>query len=372
MSILTKITHLTSAHPRSDIRIFEKMCKSLAQNKDYYVSLVVADGKGNETKGDVEIIDVGVDPGGRLIRMTKTVNKVFLKAKDLDSDIFHIHDPELIPIGLKLKKLGKKVIFDAHEDLPKQILSKPYLNGFYRKILSNIISLYEKYSCHKFDVIITATPSINEKFKKINNNSFNINNYPKYEVSVNFVDWSTRSKQITYIGSIGKIRGIVEIIKALDYTNGFQLNLAGQFDELDVKAYVQTLKSWCKVNDLGQISHNDVNILLSSSYAGIVTFLPVPNHVDAQPNKMFEYMNAGIPIITSNFKLWQDIVIQNECGICVDPLNPEEIGKAMQYLIDNPEVAKKMGENGREAVEKKYNWRIEEQKLFELYQNLVR
>ena len=99
----TKITHLTSAHTRYDTRIFIKMCSSLAKLENYDVSLVVADGLGNEKNNNVNIFDIGVKSGGRLSRMTSTVKKVFEKAKKLNSDIYHLHDPELIPIGLKLK-----------------------------------------------------------------------------------------------------------------------------------------------------------------------------------------------------------------------------------------------------------------------------
>lgn len=84
---MVRITHLTSAHQRYDTRIFLKMCSSLAKNKDYKVSLVVADGKGDELKNSVNIIDVGAKSGGRISRMTTTVKKVYQKAKELNSDI---------------------------------------------------------------------------------------------------------------------------------------------------------------------------------------------------------------------------------------------------------------------------------------------
>ena len=137
----SKVIHLTSAHPRNDIRIFIKMCSSLAEY-GHDVSLIVADGLCDEVINAVSIFDVGNKGRGRLSRMTKTVSCVFKKAKDLDADLYHLHDPELIPIGIKLKKLGKVVIFDAHEDFPKQILGKLYLNKPIRFVLSKILSLF--------------------------------------------------------------------------------------------------------------------------------------------------------------------------------------------------------------------------------------
>ncbi len=367
----TKITHLTSAHPRYDTRIFVKMCSSLATQENYEVSLVVADGKGNEIKNNVHFFDVGAKQGGRFSRMTKTVKKVFAKAKELDSDIYHLHDPELIPIGLKLKKLGKKVIFDAHEDFPKQMLAKPYLTPFLLKVISKISVWYEKYSCKKFDYIVTATPYIRDKFLLINKNSLDVNNYPILEELSNNVSWGDRNNEVCYVGGIEKVRGIRELVKSLEFTDKAILNLGGNFVEKDIEKEVKSYKAWAKVNELGFLSREQVVDVYKTSKAGLVTLHPIINYLDALPVKMFEYMVAGLPVISSNIELWKEIVEGNNCGICVNPLEPKEIAKAIEYIILNPKEAEQMGKNGKKAVTEKYNWGIEESKLLKLYRDVI-
>lgn len=368
---IPRICHFTSVHQRNDIRIFMKECTSLASN-DYEVYLIVADGKGNEQKNGVHIIDVGA-PKGRINRMFRITGKIFKTAIQLDCDLYHFHDPELILTGLKLKRKGENVIFDAHEDVALQLLSKPYLNIFFRRLFSVLFGFFESFTCRHFDAIVTATPSIRDKFLKMNKFVIDINNYPFLdELSSEQISEIEKKQQVCFIGGMTAIRGINELVSAMELVNSdIKLVIGGEFSEKEFSEKIKGSRGWKKVNDRGFIKRNEVKVVLQESIAGMVTFLPVPNHIHAQPNKMFEYMSAGIPVIASDFPLWREIIVENHCGICVNPEDPSSIANAIDYLVAHPEEAKLMGINGRKAVENKYHWGSEESKLLGVYSTLI-
>lgn len=368
----SRIVHLTSVHPRGDIRVFLKICCSIACN-NYDITLVVADGQGSVLQNGVSIIDVGVNESNRIKRMTKTVNAVYKKALELDASIYHFHDPELIPVGLLLKRKGKKVIFDSHEDFTSDILHKQYIPILVRRIISYSYSILERFAAKRFDAIVAATPKIASVFEAYSAKKVvNINNYPLLTELFELSPWENKSVDAVFVGAISSVRGVLELVRALDYAPHHKITIAGIFANAAIEKSIRSLDSWPQVDFLGQISRNQVFELLAKTRVGVVTYLPAPNHTDSQPNKLFEYMSAGIPVVASHFPLWKEIIESNDCGICVDPENSKEVSEAIQYLIDNPERAIQMGANGRAAVENKYNWTTEEAKLINLYEELLK
>lgn len=364
-----KICHLTTVHSRYDIRIYQKMCLSLIK-ENYDVNLIVADGLGDEIKNGVYIFDIG-KPRSRFQRIKRFPKEMYNRAMKLDADIYHFHDPELIYCGLKLRRKRKIVIMDAHEDFPKQLLGKHYMNKLVKTLLSKAFLIFESYASRKFSALVCATESIGQKFKAFMSNVWVVNNYPIVDELFKEGHYSLASKNICYIGAVSEIRGIKEIVRAAEVSNSLgKIKIAGKFNSQELHELVKTYRGWEKVEEMGILDRDGVRNLLSECVAGLVTFLPQENHIDAQPNKMFEYMSAGIPVIASNFPLWKEIINGNACGICIDPEDAVSISEAIDILINDPSSAKEMGKNGREAVLSKYNWNVEEPKLIKLYGEL--
>lgn len=367
---LGRIVHLTSAHPRDDIRIFVKECRSLARH-GHEVFLVVADGLGDDFRDGVQIIDAG-GYRHRLDRMLGAARRVYHKAMQLAPDVCHLHDPELLPVGLRLKRRGVKVVFDAHEDFPQQLLGKHYLHPIVRRVLSRVFARFERYACARFDGVVAATPFIREKFEKTQVATVDVNNFPMLGELQSERTWMQKASEVCYVGSIAEIRGIKEMVRAMELTrSAVRLNLVGRFAESAVEAEVKAYTGWRLVNALGTQDRAGVRSVLERSVAGVVTLHPTKNYLDSLPIKMFEYMSAGIPVIASNFPLWSDILRSADCGICVDPRDPGAIASAIDTIVADPARAEQMGQNGRQVVEERYNWANEEAKLLLFYAQLL-
>ncbi|MCF7859082.1 MAG: glycosyltransferase family 4 protein [Candidatus Cloacimonetes bacterium] len=361
----TKVTHLSSVHPASDTRIFLKECSSLAK---YYTVTLIAKAEKKSINNGVNIIPFKTFKN-RFLRMFISPLRMFFLALKYKAEIYHIHDPELL-ITLMLLKIftRSKLIYDIHEDVVSDLQSKAYLRGILRNSISVIFNKFERKISRLTDYNITATPFIREKFKKLNDRTIDINNYPIQDELVS--KHKPHSKSVCYIGSITKVRGISTIIDAMELVDA-ELILAGNYEPTSYRDELKSKKGWQKVKEVGFVNRNEMKKILSISIAGLVLFEPVPNHINAQPNKLFEYMSSSLAVICSNFPLWYTIVEKNHCGILVDPLNSDEIASAINHLIENPKISKRLGKNGSQAVKEIFNWKSEERKLFLLYKKIL-
>nr|WP_315146880.1 glycosyltransferase [uncultured Flavobacterium sp.] len=335
------------------------------------MTLIVADGKGNELVNGVSIIDVGVLQG-RINRMFRTTRLIYKEALRIEADIFQFHDPELLFVGLKLKNNNKRVVFDSHEDAIRTILVAPYLKPPFSNVISKVYGCLERFVCKRLDGVIGATPFIESIFKSIAKNVVNVNNYPILNEIEDTLSWDEKKSEVCYVGSIATERGAIEVVKSLEFvTSETRLNLVGNFAYEMIETEVKKLQSFKKVNEYGYVDSKEVQRVYSRSIAGIITSHPIPTYLESLPIKMFEYMAAGIPFIVSDFPYWRELLRGYECCIFVNPLDPNEIAKAIDFFAYNKYEAKKMGDKGRELVYEKFDWRNESEKLIAFYQLIL-
>lgn len=367
-----RVCHLSSLHYRKDLRILIRECRSLAR-AGFDTHYIVADGQGDELFDGVQIHDVGMRKGMPW-RFWVTHKAIFRKAMSLEAQIYHFHDPELMLLGYGIKRTGAVVVADIHEDVPKEFLGnreKPWLK---RVVSSWVVNQLEQWILTKLDAVITASPLVEERLRPVARRIMNLGCFP--DVAAEFSEDAVRPApwyDLVYIGSISPMRGIRETIDLIAGT-GWTYALMGDFQGSTTEASLQQLPAW----QAGQVHYlgftevrAEIISVLRQSRIGMVTLLPHPSYATAYSLKIFEYMAVGLPVVATGFPFWKTIIDVHQCGITVDSTDPTAIKTAIQYLLDNPDIAQQMGENGQKAIAEHYNWKIEERKLLDLYACLL-
>lgn len=362
-----KICHMTSAHNSADVRVFIKECSSLAAAG--YEVYLVAKGDSREENG-VRIIGLGEAPKGRRERMTAFARKVYESALRLDCDVYHFHDPELLPYGRKLKRAGKTVVYDIHESTVGTILEKQYIPSPLRKTISRLYAGYEDSVCRKLDALVTVTPTQTAYYRKRNPRTVEATNYPILTPQGD-AD-APKERAIAFAGGITAQWNHDVILRAIRTLPDCAYHLCGA--ENGYLNGLRQLDGWEQVVYHGRIAHREVADVLARCAVGVALLTPGNNtagHVGTMGNtKIFEEMMAGLPVVCTDFELWRAFVERYDCGICVDPQDASAVAGAIRLLLDDPETAARMGRNARRAVEQEFNWEIPKQALLALYENL--
>lgn len=362
-----RVVHLTSSHAPDDVRIFLKECRSLAQ-AGFEVHLV-APGASEGMRDGVRMHGFELPDGPRPVRIVRRLWRVWRVARRIGSDICQFHEPELVPVALLLQLGGTRAVYDVHEEHVNALAYSPYPIGG-RRLGFRLLEGVARRMCHAF---VAATPAIASQFPS--ERTIEVRNYPLLE---EFPDASadrdgSRGDPV-YIGMITRARGLVEMVEAIRRVRrpGARLILLGDFDSPETAQSAKLLPGWERVEYLGQVSRQRVQERLAQASVGLVAFHPEQDHVRALPNKLFEYMAAGLPLIASDFPLWRELLDPFDCAVYVDPLDPAQLATAIDDLLESEERSREMGGRGIEAVRERLNWSQEAPKLLALYARLDR
>ena len=368
-----KVVHMTSVHNPFDGRIFHKECKSLVQ-AGFDVTLIAPNNR-NEIVEEIKI--KGVEKAkSRFQRIFRTTWQVFNRARREKADIYHFHDPELIPVGIMLKRLGNHVIYDNHEDLPLQIQQKTWIPAILRKVLKFVVMLAERIAGNSLDKVIVVDDNMGQNYPAQKTEI--IANYPLLSEIQNeeAIPYQDRENNIIYTGSISKPRGIIETLLALEKLPKkleFQFILAGDFAYPAMHEEVRQMKGWDFVDFRGRVSKTEVFKIMQNAKIGMSLFHPVPQYMEhVIGTKILEFMAFGIPTICPDYPKWRKFYEPLECVKFVNPLDVDEIAETICWLFENPEKAKELGKHGQEATRSKYNWNNEALKLVNLYKRILK
>ncbi|WP_409483690.1 glycosyltransferase family 4 protein [Arsenicicoccus dermatophilus] len=357
--------HVTTAHPVRDNRILRKECTALAQ-AGHDVLLVAVHDRDEVVEG---IPVLGLPRRrGRWSRMVLGPVAAWRRLSARRPDVVHGHDPELIPMLLLYRLLhrGCRVVYDAHEDLPQQVAGKPYLPRALRPLVARAARALERAADHGLDAVVVATPHIGRCHERAR--TVLVQNYPWLK---DFPDPAPYPRStpplVCYAGGISVGRGY-DAMCALPrmLTDPPEVVLVGPCaKEVHGRSFPDG------VTYLGTVAPDEVPPILARSAAGLAVLLPLPNHLESQPTKVYEYLAAGRPFVASNFPYWVQTFGPYDCGLFVDATDPRAVAQAVEALLADPEEAAAMGARGRQAVVEHFSFENEAQRLCALVAELV-
>lgn len=373
-----RVAHLTTVHPPGDTRILVKECKSLASEGHDVTLVYAATSDYVPTKMDssgVQMVRVE-KPKGRIGRIVIGVFRLLRAALSLKADVYHFHDPELIPAGLILRLTGAQVVYDVHEDYSEAFLYKEWLPKSVRRLSAFAIGFLERTVCRFFSAIVVATPRIAENFRHPTIGV--VRNYPKLDefLSIDTSDYGDRRPYIVYIGVLSEERSVYEMVDAMPMVAakvpGARLLLGGVYSAGTRQSTLEQRAGWEYVEFLGWQSRSELIDQLQRSRVGLIVFHPVGNYREALSVKMFEYMAAGLPSVVSDFPINREMAVDHgEFAEFAKPKSVESLAQSIVDLLENSERSVTLGKVGREMVESHYNWRNETRELLRIYESLA-
>ena len=356
------ILHVSSAHRISDGRITKKEAAALARFGYDVTVLALRRAQGATLPAALNCIEYD-EPCSRAYRFLVRLPWLIWYCAVNRYDAYHLHDPELILLGLVLRMLGRRVVYDAHEVYPMVILDRDWIPHFAKPALSSLWRRFEAFLVRHAHLTIVAHESVRDQYDQ--ERVVVVHNYPILPDIRPLEEKAmpNRPNVVIHHGDLTRQRGLYSMVEAmgmLDKSSEASLHLAGNATG-STADYLAKLDGSSRTQFLGWLDGAALADELGNARAGLVLLHPTNNFLKIRPNKLYEYMAAGLPVIVSDFPHWREIVESTRCGILVDPLDCLAIARAIDNILQNPEDAAAMGRRGREAAVERFNWQHEQE-----------
>lgn len=348
---------ITGLYSRYDTLMFERQGRSLVE-AGFRVTYIVCDNGTDEVRDGIYIVSTGFKPKNRFDRFFKTEKVLENFVNRVKADIYQISDPELIKFGAKLKSKGYKVIFNLREYYPDMILGKRYLPKMLRYYFSKSYKRQFKKYFPKYDAIFTVTLEFVDILKSEYelNNVHLLTNYPIPDLtfSLSEDEYMERQNTLLYEGTIYSISRQEKVFDAISKIPELHYLLAGVIEERYDK--IKNHEYWPNVEFINGFKKEQLKEFFSR--ATISNTLRDFGKLDGSLGviKIFESMEAGIPVLFTDVPTYRAIVEKYNCGLCANPNDSGSIENALQYLVNHKKEAYLMGQNGRRAVLEEFNW----------------
>lgn len=360
-----KICVLTSAHPIDDVRVYRKIALTLV--KEFEVIWIGPNHHFFESRLDNDGIEryllsnrKGVI--GRLINNYSVIKK-FSSLTGIST--VYIPDPDLAFFYvLLLKRKGIRVIFDIHEVYHKDLLQKKVITFFY-PLFRDLIKGAIKKIASKVDLTIGVSATVLSYYVSERPSIIIRSCLPQNIVDIECINTKKKEEFTIVHGKNHMSRGTQIVLEALNILKDKKIKCKVLMIEQNRSNNSLFYTSVDKFSLSSYIElHNglpflEMQIQMSRCHVGLIAY-GRDLGIDSLPNRFFEYLSLGIPVIVPCFsKEMVDIVKKEECGICVDTENPKELADSFEFMINNPSLSKIMGERGRIAFMNRHNWEIE-------------
>ncbi|MBS0525198.1 MAG: glycosyltransferase [Proteobacteria bacterium] len=316
-----------------------------------------------------------VRPRSRARRFTTAQWHILQACRKTNAQVFHLHDPDLISIGLILKLLGKRVVYDVHEDYRMKARTKSWLPKWARPLATLYVIVLEWLAATFFDGFTTASEYIARYFPARRTRV--VRNLPNLEhfAAAEPLPFNSRPNMVGTFGMVDAARCHEEILAALQdrRLEGVEFRVAGPVrPDLERSNFVRRLEA-AGGKYLGFMRYGAMLEELRACRICFALYRPLPDYrvVDVS-GKMLDAMALEVPVVVgSGIPALRRLVERVGCGVVVDEGRPEAIADAMYELLKEPERAAEMGRRGRKAVVEELNWQNEMRKLQELYGQIL-